>query len=131
MVRETSMHTEPILVVDDDPTIREVVTVVLQEEGFHVIAAHNGIEALKLVERLQPGLVLLDMNMPLMNGWEFAEAYRRSNSMPAPIVVMTAGHSAVSAAADIDANGVLAKPFALDELIALARYWLAERSRTV
>ncbi|KAB8142665.1 response regulator [Chloroflexia bacterium SDU3-3] len=131
MVRETSMHTEPILVVDDDPTIREVVTVVLQEEGFHVIAAHNGIEALKVVERLQPGLVLLDMNMPLMNGWEFAEAYRRTSRVVAPIIVMTAGHSAVAAAADIDANGVLAKPFALDELIALARYWLAERSRTV
>lgn len=115
------MSAEPILLVDDDPAIREFVALVLEDEGYTVVGAPNGLDALRRIEHQAPALILLDMHMPLMNGWDFAEAYRTGPPPHAPIIVMTAGHSAHDAAADIQASGVLPKPFDIDELIALVQ----------
>jgi CheY-like chemotaxis protein len=107
----------PVLVVDDDPAIAEVVAGALEDEGYPVAVAHNGAEALKQVEARPPRLILLDMRMPVMNGWEFADAYRARSAERAPIVVMTAGRDAAQKARDIDADGYIAKPFDLDEIL--------------
>ncbi len=61
-----------VLVVDDAAGIREMVSQILNDEGYAIEAAADGVEALAVVERVRPNLVLLDMRMPNMNGWEFA-----------------------------------------------------------
>lgn len=113
-----------VLIVDDDPYILEFVEMVLADEGYQVITAGNGQQALDVVTRRQVDLVLLDMRMPVMDGWEFAAALKEANLDP-PIVVMTAAADAEKRRAEIDAEGCLAKPFELDDLIRTVRSFVA------
>ena len=110
------MSEAPILVVDDDPTILATVSEALDFEGFPVITATNGAEALELVDRNWPSLVLLDMRMPVLDGWGFMRAVRE-RGLNLTVVVMTAAADARRWAREIDAQGVLAKPFELDDLL--------------
>lgn len=105
-----------VLVVDDDPSILDTVTSILTSEGFQVMAASGGKQALSLLHSWHPTLVLLDMRMPIMDGWAVARAMQESGSK-VPIIVMTAAESAKRWADEIGAAGHLAKPFALDELL--------------
>jgi len=105
-----------VLVVDDDPSILDTVTSILSTEGYQVKSAAGGEEAIALVSTWRPTLVLLDMRMPLMDGWAVARALREAGSK-VPIVVMTAAENAKRWAEEIDAAGHLAKPFDLDELL--------------
>ena len=91
-------------------------TSILTAEGYQVMAAGGGEEALALVRSWHPTLVLLDMRMPVMDGWAVAKALKENGSK-VPIVVMTAAESAKRWADEIGAAGHLAKPFGLDELI--------------
>ncbi len=108
---------DPILVVDDDPSLLEVVALVLSTEGYPVLTARNGAEALQQVERARPALVLLDMRMPICNGWEFA-ARLRERGIALPILVMTAAQDARRWAEEIGATGYVPKPFDIGELLA-------------
>jgi CheY-like chemotaxis protein len=111
------MVNEPaILVVDDDPSIRTTVSEILAMEGYPVETAADGAEALQAVERAQPALVLLDMRMPVMDGWGFARALR-DRGLHLPILVMTAAQNARRWAEEIGADGYLAKPFDLLDLL--------------
>ena len=110
------MSEAPILVVDDDPTILATVSEALDFEGFPVMTATNGAEALELVDRNWPSLVLLDMRMPVLDGWGFMRAVRE-RGLNLTVVVMTAAADARRWAREIDAQGVLAKPFELDDLL--------------
>lgn len=110
------MSNAPILVVDDDPSILATVSEILDLEGYPVQTAVNGAEALRVVERMPPSLVLLDMRMPVMDGWDFAGALRQRGLHP-PILVMTAAQNAARWAAEIGAAGYVAKPFELDDLL--------------
>src|SRR5262249_47687585 len=109
----------PILVVDDDEAIRGFLQLALEDAGYEVIVAVGGLDALEATRNCRPGLILLDMRMPRMNGWEFAEAYRRERSSHAPILIMTAGRDATLS--EIGAAGLLGKPFDVDQLIANVR----------
>lgn len=109
-----------VLVVDDDPYILEFVEMVLLDEGYQVVTAANGKQALDVVTRGKAGLVLLDMRMPVMDGWEFAAALRE-NRIRVPVVVMTAAADAERRRAEIGAQGCLAKPFELDDLVRTVR----------
>lgn len=112
-----------ILLIDDDQSIREFVSVALSDEGYEVVSAAHGAEALAAMDHTQPDLILLDMRMPVVDGWEFARLYRQTPGPHAPIVVLTAGRNAGSAAAEIAADAYLAKPFELAALLELvARY---------
>jgi len=102
-------------VVDDDPSIVAVITDILSAEGHEVVSAENGQEALAKVNG--EALVLLDMRMPVLDGWEFARRFRASGKR-SPIVVMTAAENASRWADEIGADGYLAKPFEMDALIA-------------
>jgi len=105
-----------VLVVDDEPSIREVVTEVLELEGYRVLSAGNGAEALEQIMLTRPTLVLLDMRMPVMDGWAFArEVQDRAISMK--ICVMTAAQNAKAWADEIHAHGYLAKPFEIPQLL--------------
>lgn len=116
-----------VLVVDDDVSILDTISSILTSEGYQVMAASGGREALAMMRSWHPTLVLLDMRMPVMDGWAVARAMREGGSM-AQIVVMTAAESARRWADEIGAAGHLAKPFDLDELIeCVERY--GERGR--
>ena len=116
-----------VLVVDDDDSIREFVVLALAEDGYEVLTAADGRAALDVSAAHPPGLILLDMRMPVMDGWAFAAAYRATAAPHAPIAVLTAARDAARYAADIDADAFLAKPFALSELSQLVRRFLGER----
>jgi CheY-like chemotaxis protein len=106
----------PILVVDDDPAILATVCEALDMEGFPFVTAANGAEALDAVDRNRPSMVLLDMRMPVLDGWGFMRAIRE-RGLNLTVVVMTAAADARRWAREIGAQGVLAKPFDLDELV--------------
>ena len=105
-----------VLAVDDDRDIRDVVADALRDEGYRVETARDGAEAVATVERRRPALVLPDMRVAVLDGWGFAEAYGQGPDPRAPVVVMTAAADARVRAAEVEAAGVLAKPFALDDL---------------
>jgi two-component system, chemotaxis family, chemotaxis protein CheY len=109
----------PVLVIDDDESIRDFLTTALTDEGYAVLTAANGQAALDLLADVSPGLILLDMRMPVMDGWEFARLYRQRPGPHAPLVVMTAARDAIDRASQIEADGLLAKPFDLDDLLAV------------
>ncbi len=106
----------PILIVDDDPAILATLSDALDMEGFPFVTATNGAEALEAVDRTQPSLVLLDMRMPVLDGWGFMRAVRE-RGLDLTVVVMTAAADARRWAREVGAQGVLAKPFDLDELV--------------
>ena len=112
----TSMPT--ILVVDDEPLIRDVVVDLLRDEGYTVVTADDGLAALELVQREAPGLVLMDVMMPRMDGRAACRAMRdHGHGVALPIVLM----SAMTEPADLD-PGITAfvrKPIDMDGLVAL------------
>jgi two-component system, chemotaxis family, chemotaxis protein CheY len=110
----------PILVVDDDPTILATVSETLDLEGYPVLTAANGAEALEAFERESPALVLLDMRMPVLDGWGFVRLARERGLDPR-VIVMTAAADARRWASEIGAQGVLAKPFDLEDLLVAVR----------
>lgn len=105
-----------VLVVDDEPDIRATVTEMLLIEGYAVDEAANGADALRLLESRPPDLILLDMRMPVLDGWGFAAELDRRR-VRIPIVVMTAAREAQRWADDISAAAALPKPFGFDDLI--------------
>jgi len=106
-----------VLVVDDDTSILDTVSSILTGEGYDVVSASSGQEALEAVARKLPLLILLDMRMPVMDGWAVARALR-GRGITVPIIVMTAAESARRWADEVGADGYLAKPFGLDDLLA-------------
>lgn len=108
---------DPILVVDDDASILEMLLQILRTEGYPVVGAKNGVEALVQVDRRAPSLILLDMRMPRMDGWAFAAALR-ARGIASPVVVMTAADNAKRWADEVHADGFVVKPFEVLELLA-------------
>jgi two-component system, chemotaxis family, chemotaxis protein CheY len=120
------MPERPILVIDDDPAIRATVADILTSEGYSVATAINGADGLLSLDRVDPALVLLDMRMPMLDGWGFARALQ-SRGISVPILVMTAAQDAQRWAHEIDAQGYVAKPFDLMDLLdAVGRFFPAE-----
>jgi DNA-binding response OmpR family regulator len=107
----------PILVVEDDASILDMVMQILRAEGYPVIGAKNGVEGLAEVDRSAPSLILLDMRMPRMDGWEFAAALR-ARGIASPVVVMTAADNAKRWADEVGADGYVVKPFEFLDLLA-------------
>ena len=106
-----------ILVVEDDPDMADVVLMVLKEQGYEVTNVQNGREALDAVARQMPGLILLDMMMPVMDGWQFAHEFHRRYGTMVPIVVVTAGEQPEKRAREVGASAWLPKPFELRVLL--------------
>ncbi len=111
-----------VLVVDDDPDILEALAEILEVEGFNIRRARNGQEALQRLEAPLPQLILLDLMMPVMDGWEFAQKlHQRAEGSDIPIIVLSADRNVGTKAKEIGAVGHLAKPFELNELLDLVR----------
>lgn len=126
--RSDGQH-DTVLVVDDDTSILDTVSAILTGEGYEVISAISGQEALAAVARRQPAVILLDMRMPVMDGWAVARALH-GQGINVPIVVMTAAESAKRWADEVGAEGFLAKPFGLDELLAVVERFRGPGGRT-
>ncbi len=107
----------PVLVVDDESTIRSILSEFLGLEGYPVATAENGAEALHLIDSVRPSVVLLDMRRPVLDGWEFARRLRQ-RQVQVPILVMTAAKDAQKWADEIGAQGCLSKPFELEDVLA-------------
>ncbi len=115
-----------ILIVEDDPAICNAYQLALEQEGYDIVTAENGKDALaKLGDGVPlPHLILLDLRMPVMSGWEFLEARRSHHALRAvPVVALTCGAELAPVA---DADAVVDKPMDLAELTALARKYCAD-----
>jgi CheY-like chemotaxis protein len=112
-----------VLVVDDESDIRQALAEVLAFEGYEVIDAADGEEALEKVRALHPRLVLLDLMMPRMNGWEFRQAQKGDPDVALiPVLII----SALSPqAGDLDAAGYIEKPFDVEQLVSAVRRYAA------
>jgi CheY-like chemotaxis protein len=113
------MPTRPrrVLVVDDDRDIRETLEELLHSAGWEVASAANGREGLEQLQRAAFDLVVLDLMMPVMTGWQFREAQLRDPSVAhVPVIVISAVHPATA----LDAAAFLPKPFDIDQLLELA-----------
>lgn len=105
-----------MLVVDDDPDLREMLRFVLEVAGYSVYLAQNGKEALELLAETEPlpGLILLDLMMPIMSGDEMLRALKAVHSLAAiPVTIVTASAMAMPR----EASGLLKKPVDLDALL--------------
>ena len=106
--------------MEDDSLLRRQIAFILADEGYQVAQAAHGRAALALLDGgLAPDLILLDMRMPVMDGWAFGQAYQARPGRHAPIVVVTAAHDSEERAEAVGAAELLPKPFELDELIEL------------
>jgi len=107
-----------VLVVDDDPDIRDAMVRLLNHAGYSARTAENGRRALEAVEARKPAVVLLDILMPVMDGWECARELRARYGA-IPIVVITAAEHARARSAEVGADHVLPKPFEIKSLLTL------------
>lgn len=122
------MDTRTVLVVDDDPYIREALAEVLEDEGYPVVTAGDGEEALDRLGRSSPpSLILLDLRMPGMSGWELRRRLLAEPRLAGiPVVLLSADSRLEEAQAVLGAAGSLRKPPSLDELLAaVGRFALA------
>jgi CheY-like chemotaxis protein len=116
-----------ILVVEDDDAVRKSQALLPSREGYEVAAVANGAEALAVLGRGQrPELILLDMLMPALDGWEFLQELRRQGPQPPPVVVITSTILTPEWARDHGCQGFLHKPVEKDQLLAEVRRCLAE-----
>src|SRR5262249_18447196 len=119
-----------ILVVDDDPNIRELVRVFLRQEGFDVFEAGDGVEALAALETLKADLVILDVMMPNMDGWELCRELRESYDVPLLMLTAKGETTQKIKGFQLGTDDYLVKPFEPLELVArvkalLKRYRIA------
>lgn len=105
-----------VLVVDDERDIRLAMAEALEDEGYEVDTARDGAEALVHLRAFHPQVVLLDLMMPGMDGWEFRRVQRQDPELAGiPVVVI----SALGAVKDLDAQDYIQKPFELDQLLSV------------
>lgn len=119
-----------VLVVDDEPQIRSLAETTLVAYGYRVHVAANGQEAIRRLQETPPDVILLDLKMPVMDGWEFrAEQKRLADQRLAgiPVVLLTAEDHATHHAARLQAVGVLRKPLELGSLLHAIRAAIAAR----
>ena len=115
----------PILVVEDDPQLRQTIEFVLRDEGFPVVTAADGLEAVERARSLRPALVLLDWGLPLLDGGAVADAIHQSYRDAVPIVLVTADDHSPEKARRARARDFVSKPFELDHLVSTVRRTLA------
>jgi two-component system response regulator MprA len=106
-----------VLVVDDDPDILQTLALCLSTEGYGVVMAANGQEALDVLRREKPAVILLDLMMPIMDGWQFISEIDQRGWRKAPILILSADRAVQGHANRLHADAFLAKPFDLEELL--------------
>lgn len=106
-----------ILIVDDDPSIRKFIRANLEARGYQVLSAEDGDEAVRIVEKEMPDLILLDIMMPKINGFEVCQRIRQWSGVPIIMLSARAGEMDKVTCLDCGADDYLTKPFSLKELL--------------
>ncbi len=122
----------PVLIVDDEPDIVNFLTTVLQDEGYVTETARDGIEALAKMRETPPSLMILDLMMPRMSGFEVLDVMRRGQSGTRPSVIVLSAKSTsqdILEALERGADDFIPKPFDLEDLLLRIRVWL-DRTRS-
>ena len=113
-------HDKKILVVDDEPDILKVVTFRVKKMEYEVVTATNGQEALDLIQKEEPDLILLDIRLPVMNGYEVCQRVKTNEKLKhIPIIFLTASSASKIAekVKEFNADDYLIKPFDFEELL--------------
>jgi DNA-binding response OmpR family regulator len=110
-----------ILLVEDDPTLSETLRYNLEREGYSVVAAGDGVQALELARRERPDLLILDVMLPRLDGFSVCRILRQESDVP--ILMLTARQDEVDriAGLELGADDYVSKPFSLGELLARVR----------
>lgn len=124
-----------VLVVEDDRSVNEIVSKVLEAEGYEVRSAFNGLEGMQTFYMEAPDLVILDLRMPEMNGWEVLERLRTISDCPVIVLTGFGATEDVIRGLELGADDYLVKPFGIQELLArvsavLRRTNMAQRNMT-
>ncbi len=113
-------HGGTVLVVEDDLDIREVMRMILEASGYRVLEAGDGAEALAVARAHRPRIILLDLMMPGMDGFQFREAQLQDPAIAAiPVVIVSGGGAVPEKAAELGAAGYLIKPTDVQRLLAI------------
>ena len=112
------MGDKSVLIVEDDEDVRGALAAFLEGEGYSVLEASDGAEGLRRLRSEDVCLVLLDLWMPGMTGWEFrAEQVKDHSVADVPVVIITADHAAATKTADLGVSGFMTKPIEFPELL--------------
>jgi len=115
------MNSATILVVDDEPQIRRVLRTTLTAEGYTIVEARDGTEAFEKVRDVKPDLILLDMNMPGLDGLQTCREIRSSSQVPIVMLTVRSAEKDKVRALDAGADDYVVKPFGIQELLARVR----------
>ncbi len=118
-----------VLIIDDDRAFCTLVKIALEEEGYHVYQASDGMEGLRLLAQQAPDLILLDIRMPVLDGPTFVQELRHCWDNPVPIVVVSATIKSQEQMEYLGAAGWLTKPFDLNDLMSIVDRCLGSRDR--
>jgi CheY-like chemotaxis protein len=112
-----------VLVIDDEPDVRRLTQTLLALNGYHVVAARPGKEGIELLQRHCPDLIVLDLNMPVMDGWQFRAEQRHLPPRLAavPVVLVSGDEDALDGAGALKVDIVLKKPFEAEKLLDAVR----------
>ena len=125
VLAKQKLHQPYVLVVDDEPDLVEILTAVLREQGFAASGAHNGREALEVLRAVRPNAILLDLDMPEVNGWEFLAQLRvTERAEPVRVIILTGKDQSMEDRArglGMGASSYLLKPCPVDEIIRALR----------
>jgi DNA-binding response OmpR family regulator len=110
-----------ILIVDDDPMLSELISYNLESEGYAIVRAGDGWEGLRLFREEEPDLVILDVSMPKLNGWEVCERIRATSDTPVMMLTAQGREEDVIRGLDLGADDYLTKPFQVRILLARIR----------
>jgi two-component system alkaline phosphatase synthesis response regulator PhoP len=112
------MASQPILIVDDDPAILDLIAQLLTDEGYSILTANGGQAGIDLATKYLPKLILLDLMMPEMNGWQVVTLLKSAaRTRFIPILLLSARRDMNITAQELGVSDYLAKPFDLDELL--------------
>ena len=119
----------PVLVIDDDLDSRTLLEMALSVAGYAVTSAKNGAEALAIARREHPAVILLDLMMPVMDGFAFRAAQLREPEIAdVPVICVSGRHDAEVAARQLNTVACISKPFALDAIVERVGMVLGERA---
>ncbi len=118
MKQEEKANMTTVLVVDDDPDLVAICSLVLEDEGYTVAIAHNGMEAFEAIESAPADVVLMDVMMPIMDGITVCKMVKRDpRTKGLPVIIMSASETLCAQARTASADAVIAKPFDIDYLV--------------
>ena len=126
MVADGDGNPASILIAEDDPSIRDTLELLLQDEGYVVMTSADGVVALEVALRERPDLILIDLGMPRLDGAGFCHAYRE-NGGPAPVILITAADpvKVEQAILQCNARAYISKPFDIDRVLETIAQYIA------